>query len=126
MKKYSTIIFDLDGTITDPAKGIINSVRYALKKFGIDEQDNQKLEKFIGPPLNKSFENHFNLSTEEAKQAVDYYREYYAEYGIFELKIYPEVIEILHFLYSKNIRLFVGTSKPTLSTVTRRAMHARR
>ena len=114
MKKYSIIIFDLDGTLTDPAKGIVNSVRYALKKFGIDEPDVSKLKKFIGPPLNKSFENHYNFSSGKARQAVDHYREYYAVNGIFELQIYPNIKDVLSNLSSKGIRLFVGTSKPTL------------
>ena len=114
MKKYSTIIFDLDGTLTDPAEGIVNSVRYALKKFKLVEKDDHKLLKFIGPPLNKSFENHYNFSPDESKQAVDYYREYYADKGIFELQIYQGIYEILTFLKTKKCRLFVGTSKPTL------------
>ncbi|TFG21000.1 MAG: HAD family hydrolase [Promethearchaeota archaeon] len=113
MKKYSTIIFDLDGTITDPVEGIINSVRHALMKFDIEEPDSEKLKRFIGPPLNKSFENHYGFPTEKAKQAVDFYREYYAEKGIYELQIYAGIIEVLSLLSAKKCRLFVGTSKPT-------------
>ena len=114
MKKYSVIIFDLDGTITDPAEGIVNSVRYALKKFDIEELDSEKLKRFIGPPLNKSFENYYNFSPDEAIQAVNYYREYYADIGILELQIYQGIPNILTFLSTKKCRLFVGTSKPTL------------
>jgi len=114
MKNYSAIIFDLDGTLTDPGEGIVNSVRYALKKFHINEIDTKKLLKFIGPPLNKSFEKHYNFPSEKAKQAVDYYREYYADKGIWENQLYPGIKEILVYLSSKKCTLFVGTSKPTV------------
>ncbi|MHA1111056.1 MAG: HAD hydrolase-like protein [Promethearchaeota archaeon] len=114
MKNYSVIIFDLDGTLTDPAEGIVNSVRYALKKFHINEMDSKKLLKFIGPPLNKSFEKYYNFSSEKAKQSVDYYREYYADKGIWENQLYPGIKDILLYLSSKNYSLFVGTSKPTV------------
>ena len=114
MKNYSVIIFDLDGTLTDPAEGIVNSVRYALKKFDIIEKDTKKLLKFIGPPLNKSFEKYYNISSEKAKLAVNYYREYYADKGIWENQLYPGIKDILSYLSSRNCTVFVGTSKPTV------------
>ena len=114
MKKFSFIIFDLDGTLTDPAEGIVNSVQYALNKNEIDEKDNKKLLKFIGPPLNKSFEKYYKFSSEKAKQAVGYYREYYADKGIWENQLYLGIKEILLYLSSKKCTLFVGTSKPTV------------
>ena len=64
--------------------------------------------------MNKSFENHYNFTPKQAKRAVDFYREYYTDKGIFELKIYPRVTDTLNFLSSQNLRLFIGTSKPTL------------
>ena len=83
-------------------------------KFSIEEPDSEKLKKFIGPPLNISFQNHYNFSPEKAKQTVSHYREYYAENGIFELQIYAGITDVLTLLSSKNCRLFVGTSKPTI------------
>ena len=76
--QIDTILFDLDGTLTDPALGITNSVIYALEKLGITPPDRKELLKFIGPPLAESFEKYFPLTTEEAYKAVDIYREYFA------------------------------------------------
>ena len=61
MSKYNTVLFDLDGTLTDPALGITNSVAYALKKWGIEVSDRTELYKFIGPPLLDSFEKYYGL-----------------------------------------------------------------
>ena len=89
MKTYTNIIFDLDGTLTDPALGITNSVIYALEKYGIPVPDRSELLKFIGPPLIDSFQEFYGLSREEAKTAVEYYREYYRAKGIFETASFP-------------------------------------
>ena len=88
MKKYNTILFDLDGTLTDPGEGITNSVVYALKKFNIKIKDKSELNKFIGPPLLQSFMNYFSFSKNDAQTAVKFYREYFSEKGIFENKLY--------------------------------------
>lgn len=86
MKQYSHILFDLDGTLTDPKEGIINSVQYALKRFGI-KKENHELLYFIGPPLHKSFQKIFGTE-EKAFEAVDVYREYYSVKGKFENLLY--------------------------------------
>lgn len=64
---YNYILFDLDGTLTDPSEGITNSVMHALKKYGIEESDRSALYKFIGPPLLTSFREFYGFS-EEARQ----------------------------------------------------------
>ena len=74
-KEY--IFFDLDGTLTEPAEGITNSVAYALEKFGIVVKDKTTLQKFIGPPLIDSFMEFYGFSRENAEKAVAFYREYY-------------------------------------------------
>ena len=84
MKEYEIVLFDLDGTLTDPGEGITNSVAYALNKFGIAVEDKKQLYPFIGPPLHESFENYYGFSPEDAMKAVDCYREYYNVKGIFE------------------------------------------
>jgi len=114
MKKYSMIIFDLDGTLIDPVEGIINSVRYSLKYFGIEELDEVKLRRFIGPPLHESYQNIYKFSPDDAKKAVQIYREFFTKRGIFENQVYPEISSILQKLNSKKCILFVGTSKPTV------------
>lgn len=86
---YNYILFDLDGTLTDPKEGITNSVAYALMSYGIKENPD-KLTPFIGPPLHESFMVYYNFDEKKAMEAVDKYREYFADKGIFENKLYPE------------------------------------
>ena len=112
MKAYRHILFDLDGTLTDPGVGITNSVAYALKKYGIPVEDTRELFKFIGPPLHESFEVYYGLSKEEAFTAVEYYREYYRDRGIFENFVYDGMAELLKSLHSRGYMLAVATSKP--------------
>ena len=110
--KYKNILFDLDGTITDPGIGITNSVMYALKKYGIEVNDRTQLYKFIGPPLIDSFMNYYGFSKDEAKIAVEYYREYYREKGIFENLVYDGFEDLLKRFKDNNKILIVATSKP--------------
>lgn len=110
----SWILFDLDGTLTDPGLGITNSVMYALKKFGITETDREKLYRFIGPPLAESFEKYYGFSTLASFLAVDYYREYYAEKGIFENKLYAGMDVLLEQLCEQGKKLVLATSKPEI------------
>ncbi len=107
------ILFDLDGTLTDPREGIVNSILFALKKLGINENNIHELDSFIGPPLRDSFRKRYNLALETAATAVSYYREYYSVKGIFECKLYPGIAELLESLSSRGYKLFVATSKPT-------------
>lgn len=111
---YETILFDLDGTLTDPGTGITNSVTYALNKFGIEVKDKTELYKFIGPPLHESFEQYYGFSKEQAKTAVEYYREYYRDQGIFENLVYEGVEKLLKEMHDSGKTLIVATSKPEL------------
>lgn len=111
-RTYDTFFFDLDGTITDSSLGITNSVIYALKKFGIEETDRTKLYKFIGPPLNLSFEQYYGFSKEQGWQAIEYYREYYRDKGIFENRVYEGFENMLKKLKDAGKTLVVATSKP--------------
>lgn len=112
MKSYDTFFFDLDGTITDSAPGITNSVIYALKKYGIEENDYEKLCKFIGPPLDVSFQEYYGFSKEQSLEAIEYYREYYKDKGIFENSVYDGFEEVVKQLKEAGKRLIVATSKP--------------
>ena len=109
---YQTILFDLDGTLTDSGPGITNSVAYALKKWNIEEKDTSVLRKFVGPPLDASFANYYGFSPEECIQAIGYYREYYAEKGIYENRVYDGIEELLQWLRDTGRRVIVATSKP--------------
>ncbi len=112
MKTYNTILFDLDGTLTDPGLGITNSVMYALKKYGIEVSDRSELYKFIGPPLAESFEKYYGFSTEESYKAVDCYREYYRDRGLYENTVYDGIEDLLKELKAAGKTLIVATSKP--------------
>ena len=109
---YKYILFDLDGTLTDPGIGITNSVMYSLGKFGIEVKERASLYKFIGPPLIDSFQKYFGFSKEESEVAIQYYREYFRSKGLLENEVYKGIEAVLEELKSRNKRLIVATSKP--------------
>ena len=113
MKDKTYLLFDLDGTLTDPFIGITRSVQHALKYYGIIENDLSRLAPFIGPPLIDSFRETYHFSEEQAEEAVSYYREYFAERGWRENKVYPGIPELLKHLQEAGHKLYVATSKPT-------------
>lgn len=112
MKNYKYILFDLDGTLTDPAVGITTSVAYALKKFGIEVSDISQLNHFIGPPLLDSFMADYGFDKEKAQTAIDYYRERFRVKGLYENMVYDGVEEILDKLKKSGKKLILATSKP--------------
>ena len=109
---YQTILFDLDGTLTDPGLGITNSVMYALKKFNIEVEDRTSLYKFIGPPLRESYAKYYHLSDEEITRAVAYYREYFSVKGIYENVLYDGIAELLEQIKDSGRKVVLATSKP--------------
>ena len=109
---YNWILFDLDGTLTDPGEGITNSVAYALKKYGIEVSDKSELYKFIGPPLRDSFMKYYGFSEDDALKAIEYYREYFRDTGIFENKVYEGVEDMLKSLCDIGRKIVLATSKP--------------
>ena len=117
MNTYDYILFDLDGTLTDPGIGITNSVMYALKKFNIDVPDRTALYKFIGPPLKGSFEEFYNFTPDQSEQAVSYYREYFRKQGMLENVVYDGIPEMLDHLKASGKKLIVATSKPEAFTL---------
>lgn len=108
------LLFDLDGTLTDPKIGITTCVQYALASFGIEEPDLDKLEPFIGPPLKDSFMEFYGFDEQKAEQAVAKYRERFKDTGIFENKVYQGIPEMLKKLKEAGKRLAVASSKPTV------------
>jgi phosphoglycolate phosphatase len=109
--KYTNILFDLDGTLTDPYLGITSAAKYALNKFNIIEEDTDKLKLFIGPPLEKSFLEYYNFNKNDVKTAVKYYREYYSKKGMYENKLYAGIDDVLKELNKRNKNCFMATSK---------------
>lgn len=112
MKKYNTVLFDLDGTLTDSSPGIINSIIYAMKKFGVTIENTAPLRRFLGPPLQDSFMDVFGFDREKAMKAVEYYREYFTVKGIEENSVYEGIEDVLASLKQEGKRLIVATSKP--------------
>ena len=111
---YQYILFDLDGTLTDPKIGITTCVQYALHKMGIEEPDPDRLEPFIGPPLTDSFREFYGMNEEEAVRAVEYYRERFSTVGLFENEVYSGIPELLARLKKDGRKLAIASSKPTV------------
>lgn len=114
MERLLSILFDLDGTLTDPKEGITKSVEYALGKFGITVEHPDQLLPYIGPPLYDSFIEIQGFTAEKAAQAVEFYRERYRTLGMFENAVIPGIPELLEELKGKGFNLYVATSKPTV------------
>lgn len=109
---YKTVLFDLDGTITDSEPGIIACVQHALRQFGIEVEDPKTLRPFIGPPLRDSFRDYFHMTPEEAEQATEFYRQRYAPIGKFECSVYPGIPQLLRRLHETGRTVILATSKP--------------
>ena len=107
-----SILFDLDGTLTDPGVGITGSVMYALEQLGIPVPPRQELYKFIGPPLRDSFRDFYGMNEEEAAEAVRLFRVYFAETGLHENELYDGVKPMLRALDEAGYHLVLATSKP--------------
>ncbi|MBQ5885483.1 MAG: HAD-IA family hydrolase [Clostridia bacterium] len=110
--KYKYVLFDLDGTITDPFDGITASIIYALDKFGISVPDRKELAAFIGPPLVDSFSKYYGFSHGCSLAAVGYYREYYGKKGIFECTLYDGIADLFHKLKDSGVKVIIATSEP--------------
>ena len=108
---YKYLLFDLDGTLTDPGEGITNSVAHALKKWGIEVEDKKELYSFIGPPLSASFAKYYGFSEEDALKCVEYYREYFGVKGLFENQVYDGIHDLLGNLKKMGKILVIATSK---------------
>lgn len=109
MLKY--VLFDLDGTLTDPYEGISKCLIYALERTGFPLHEEYR--KFIGPPLTYSFQNFCSMTKEQSLDAVRIYRERFSNIGLFENRVYDGIPELLTFLKDNGVKLAVATSKPT-------------
>ena len=114
MVNRSFLLFDLDGTLTDPALGITNSVMYALQKLGAPVEERSFYYRFIGPPLLDSFAHYCGFSPEKSRAALRLYREYFADKGIYENTVYDGIPALLADLQRAGYKLIVATSKPEI------------
>lgn len=111
---FEYVLFDLDGTLTDPKDGITRSVAYALEKLDAASLDEQTLESFIGPPLLDSFCTICGFDQPKAEKAINFYRERFKQIGMYENRVYPGIESLLSLLKEKGKKLAVATSKPTV------------
>lgn len=109
---YQNILFDLDGTLTDPREGITRSIQFALGCLGIDEPDISRLEHFIGPPLLQQFMHSYGFDEARAWEAVNFYRERFSVTGLYENLVFDGVFELLDLLSDQGRNLYIATSKP--------------
>lgn len=109
MKRF--FLFDLDGTVADNGEGILKSAQYALDAFGIYQEPEERLRRFVGPPLHQSFMEFYGFTKEQAFEAVEKYRERYHVKGVYENHLYPGMKELLERL-SQRAAVCLATSKP--------------
>lgn len=114
---YRYILFDLDGTLTDSREGIFNSVRYSLEKLGKPCPSNETLLRFVGPPLQDSFERYCGMDKDEAWHAVEVFRERYETVGWAENKAADGVADLMRRLRQRGCVMAIASSKPERSVV---------
>lgn len=110
--KYDAVFFDFDGTIADTGEGIFHSVKYAIEKMGFPPLSDDRLRTFIGPPVFESFRRELPMSDEQAAEAVEKYRERYSESGIFRLRVYDGIENLIKELKNSGIKVAIASSKP--------------
>jgi len=109
---YKNILFDLDGTLTDPGLGIKNSIRYSLNKFGLPIPPESVLNEFIGPPLVDSYQKHCGADENDARTLLGLYREYFGTKGYLENELFYDTADVLRKLKERGYGIYLATSKP--------------
>ncbi len=112
MKKYDVILFDLDGTLTNPEHGLVESYYYGLSKMGIKNLNKSELKCFIGPPLFDEWQKVYGFTKEESHRAVSLFREYFSVYGWWDNEVYPGIDKVLSVLKNSGKTIALATSKP--------------
>ena len=112
IKKYDVIAFDLDGTLSDPARGLIQGFVYCFKKLGLPYENEESLRKYIGPSLYEEWQEDFGFTPKEANDAIELFREYYNIYGWWDNTLYEGIPEMLDTLKRAGKKIVLATSKP--------------
>lgn len=107
-------MFDLDGTLVDSKPGIVDSLKYALSFYGIIENDEEKLNSFIGPPIHISMFNNYGFDEQKSMEVTMRYRQRYAEKGIFQCAVFPKAKDALKVLAERGASICLATSKPQI------------
>ena len=116
--RYDIVIFDFDGTIADTKEGIMNGAKYALSKCGVSESEFGDLKRFVGPTLWYSFEIFYAFDSSMQEKAVQYYRDYYKDRGIYEVSLYKGIEELLIKLKKEDILVGIASAKHQKSVET--------
>lgn len=111
MNRYKNILFDLDGTLIDTKSGVLGSVKKAFDNLSLPLPSDERLESFMGPPLELCFTDVCGLSHEQAQKAMSVYRHYYEGGGVYDAKPYDGIVELLTKLHGNGYKLGVATSK---------------
>jgi phosphoglycolate phosphatase len=109
---YATVLFDLDGTLTDPLDGIANALAYAMERLGRPPVDRATVAQLIGPPYTEGYVTVLGMTPAEAEETIAVYREYYADAGMLENEVYAGIPELLRELSGAGVACGVATSKP--------------
>ena len=113
---YTSILFDLDGTLVDSGEGVLKCAELALRHFNLPIPSPEEMRTFVGPPLRDSFIR-FGCTEEMAQEAIAVYRSRYTTVGKFELFVYPGIERLLQDLTAAGCKLYVATSKPETVSV---------
>ena len=116
--KYDAVFFDFDGTIADTGEGIFDSVKYAIEAMGFSPLPDDRLRTFIGPPVFDSFKRELPMNDEQAAAAVEKYRERYSESGIYKLRVYDGIENLIKKLKNSGIKVAIASSKPEKFVIT--------
>ncbi len=111
-RNYHTVAFDLDGTLTDPYRGLSSAFRYAFRKMGIDYGGEEVLKSFIGPPIRELWQQLYSITKEQSEKTVEYFREYFSVYGWWDNVPYSGIHTLLAELKRAGKRIVLATSKP--------------
>ncbi len=114
MKQYEIIAFDLDGTLTNPERGLVSGFQYALEKIGVDYGDKNSLKQFIGPPLYEEWQRVYGISPEASARALSLFREYFSVYGWWDNELYTGIPQMLEKLKLRGKTIILATSKPEI------------
>lgn len=115
--KYSSVFFDLDGTIADSGEGCMNGVRYMFKSIGYEDYDEKKLKGFLGPAVKKHLIREYGFSEPQAEEAYSFYKDYYINKGMYENRLYEGVTEAIDIIKRSGKYVYIATSKPDLQAL---------
>jgi phosphoglycolate phosphatase len=114
MPHYTAVLLDLDGTITDSAPGITDTLAWTFTKLGIPVPSAEELLRYVGPPIMDSFRDLAGLNLEQRERALEVYRERYLDRGAYDSALYPGMAPFIHDVKAAGLPLSLATSKPEL------------